>query len=166
MPGFRDKSGGHICAICTLKFAMGHENSLAAPIWCILIQYGASISLVRAPLIFRCTVVPLRRPAFWKSYYMFCIQLTSCPRAASISSLLFLLSISIFRVFGENLEMPPKIKILLDPNQRTITYLLRSAPTEDIDVTDMPDSSSATPETEVSKLGSQQDVEMHNESDE
>ena len=61
--------------------------------------------------------------------------------------------------------MPPKKKILLDPNQRTITSLLRSAPTEDIEVTDTPDSSSATPETEVSELGSQQDVDMHNESD-
>ena len=61
--------------------------------------------------------------------------------------------------------MSPKKKILLDPNQRTITSLLRSAPTEDIDVKDTPDSSSATPKTEVSEFGSQQDVEMHNESD-
>ena len=45
----RDKSGVRICA---LKFAMAHENSLAAPIWRIRIQYSTSISLVCAPLIF------------------------------------------------------------------------------------------------------------------
>ena len=144
----RDKPGVRICTICALKFAMAHENSLAAPIWCIPIQYDASISLVRAPLIFRCSVVPLQRPAFWKSYNLFCIQLTSGPRAASVSFLLFLLSISIFQVVWQ--KSCKKKKILLDPNQRTITSLLRSAPTEDIEVTDMPDSSSATPETEVS----------------
>ena len=70
-----------------------------------------------------------------------------------------------FEWFGKNLKMPPKKKILLDPNQRTITSLLRSAPTEDIEMTYMPDLSSATPKIEVSELGSQQDVEMHNETD-
>ena len=126
---------------------MAHENSLATPIWRIQIQYSASILLVRALLIFPCSVVPLRWPAFWKSYNLFCIQLTSGPSAASLSFLLFLLSISIFRVFGENLEMPPKKKNSARPKPENNYFFVVICTTEDIEVTDTPNLPSATPET-------------------
>ena len=102
---------------CTLKFAMGHENSLAAPIWRIRIQYGASVSLVHA----RHKFLNMTARFLEKLYNLFCIQLTSGPRAASVSSLLFLLSISIFRVVWQKSRNAAKEKkILLDPNQGTI----------------------------------------------